>query len=79
MCLGVPGQIESILGEGLERKAYVNFSGVKREVSLAFLPEAQVADYVIVHVGVAIARLDEEAAAKTLSAYLDWEKVGQKK
>ncbi len=67
MCLGVPGKIIKIAGEeGLFRTGKVDFGGVSREVSLAFLPEARVDDYVIVHVGIAISRLDEEEAQRTL-------------
>lgn len=64
MCLGVPGLIEEITGEGLFRSSRVSFSGVSRQVSLAFLPEAQVGDHVIVHVGVAISILQPERASQ---------------
>ncbi len=73
MCLGVPGQIEKIEGEGLIAKGSVSFSGVKREVALAYVPEAQVGDYVIVHVGVAISVLNEKEAARVLAAYKELE------
>lgn len=67
MCLGIPGQIESISGaEPLARTGRVSFGGILKEVSLAFVPEAQVGDYVIVHVGFAISRLDEEEAGRIL-------------
>ncbi len=65
MCLAVPGRLTDIWGEGLERTGRADFGGVVREVNLAFVPDAVVYDYVIVHVGVAIARLDEAAAART--------------
>jgi hydrogenase expression/formation protein HypC len=64
MCLAVPGKIECITGEDLARMARVNFSGVVREISLAYVPEAQIGDYVLVHVGFAISRIDEEEAKK---------------
>ena len=68
MCLAVPGRIEEITNsEGLTRSGRVRFGGVVREVNLAFVPEARVGDYVIVHVGFAISRLDEKAALATLS------------
>jgi hydrogenase expression/formation protein HypC len=51
------------------RTAIVSFAGVTKSVSLAMVPEAQVGDYVIVHVGFAISRLDEEAARRTLENY----------
>lgn len=67
MCLAVPGRIEEITNdEGLARCGRVRFGGVVREVNLAFVPEAMPGDYVIVHVGFAISRLDEQAALLTL-------------
>lgn len=68
MCLAVPGKLIAAEGSGLERTGRADFGGVLREVSLAFVPEAVLGDYVIVHAGVAIARLDEAAAARTLEA-----------
>jgi len=62
MCLAVPGLIESVTGDDLERTGKVNFSGVVRDVNLACVPEAGVGDYVIVHVGVAISKVDKEEA-----------------
>jgi hydrogenase expression/formation protein HypC len=65
MCLAVPGKIESISGDDpVVRMAKVSFSGVVKDVSLAYVPEAQVGDYVIVHVGFALNRLDEDEAMK---------------
>ena len=68
MCLAIPGKIEEITGQldKTFRLARVDFGGIKKEVNLAMLPEAQVGDYVMVHVGVAISIVDEEEAAKTL-------------
>jgi hydrogenase expression/formation protein HypC len=63
MCLAVPGKILSMSGnEPLERMGRVSFGGIVKEVSLAYTPEANVGDYVIVHVGFAISRLDEAEA-----------------
>lgn len=63
MCLGVPGQIVAIQGEDdLLRSGKIDFGGVTRDVNLAYVPEAVVGDYVIVHVGFAISRIDEEEA-----------------
>ena len=63
MCLAVPGKILSLSGnEPLERMGRVSFGGIVKEVSLAYTPEANVGDYVIVHVGFAISRLDEAEA-----------------
>ena len=67
MCLAVPGQIVSIAGDDpVVRFGRVSFGGVVREVSLAYVPEAVVGDYVIVHAGFALNRIDEEEAQKTL-------------
>jgi hydrogenase expression/formation protein HypC len=63
MCLAVPGKILSVSGnEPLERMGRVSFGGIVKEVSLAYTPEANAGDYVIVHVGFAISRLDETEA-----------------
>jgi hydrogenase expression/formation protein HypC len=74
MCLGVPGKILEILSvsteEGGLRTGRVSFGGVMREVCLEYVPEANVDDWVIVHVGFAISRLDEAEASRTL-AYLE--------
>ncbi len=65
MCLGVPGTILTIRGEDpLSRRGRVQFGGITKEVNLAYLPAAQVGDYVIVHVGFAISRVDEKEAAQ---------------
>ncbi len=65
MCLAVPGQVVTILDDPL-RTATVSFGGIAKEVSLALVPEATVGDYVIVHVGFAISRLNEQAAWESL-------------
>jgi hydrogenase expression/formation protein HypC len=63
MCLAIPGKIMSISGdEPLTRTGRVSFGGIIKEVNLAYVPEAQVDDYVIVHVGFAISTLDEAEA-----------------
>ena len=65
MCLAIPGKVMEISGEEpLLRAGKVNFGGVIKEVNLAYVPEARVGDYVIVHVGFAISRLDEMEAKK---------------
>jgi hydrogenase expression/formation protein HypC len=68
MCLAVPGKIVSTSGgdDPLTRMAKVSFAGIVKDVSLAYVPEAQVGDYVIVHVGFALNRLDEEEALRVL-------------
>lgn len=65
MCLAVPGKIISISGdEPLTRTGRVNFGGIVKEASLAYVPEANVGNYVIVHVGFAISMVDEQEAQR---------------
>ena len=66
MCLAVPGRVESIRDDRGVRMGRVNFGGVVKDVCLACVPDAVVGDYAIVHVGFAIARIDEAAARDTL-------------
>jgi hydrogenase expression/formation protein HypC len=68
MCLAIPGRILSIQGDGDLRIGEVDFGGVSRAANLAFVPEAVVGDYVLVHVGFAIACIDEAVAKETLEA-----------
>jgi hydrogenase expression/formation protein HypC len=71
MCLAIPGKILTITGDApLERMGRVNFSGIVKEVSLAYVPSAQVGEYVIVHVGFAINTLDESEAQRVFE-YLE--------
>jgi hydrogenase expression/formation protein HypC len=67
MCLGIPGKITVISEEESIRMGKVDFGGVRRTVCLVYLPEVQEGDYVIVHAGFAISRLDEEEAQRTLT------------
>ncbi len=67
MCLAVPGKVVEIEGEGELRMGKVDFSGVKRQACLAYVPEVRLGDYVLVHVGFAISRIDEEQALETLA------------
>ncbi|KKI98995.1 HypC/HybG/HupF family hydrogenase formation chaperone [Prochlorothrix hollandica] len=68
MCLAIPGQLMSIAthDDPLNSTGKVSFGGVLREVSLAYVPEATVGDYVIVHVGFALTMLSQEEALATL-------------
>lgn len=67
MCLGIPGKVVKITGEDFVRTGKVDFDGIIKEVSLAYVPEVDVGDYVIVHVGFAITQLDEASAQETLA------------
>lgn len=71
MCLAVPGKIIEIEG----KTAIVDFGGVKREVRLDLLPDVAVGDYVIVHTGFAIERLDEKRALEILEAWAEVERA----
>ena len=68
MCLAVPGRVIAIDGAGEFSTARVDFGGVTRTASLVFIPETTVGDYVLVHVGFAISRIDETAAQEALQA-----------
>lgn len=71
MCLAVPGKLISTSGEdALSRTGRVSFGGVIKEVNLAYVPEAQPGDYVIVHVGFALSTVDETEAARVFE-YLE--------
>ena len=68
MCLAVPGKVLEVIGDDpATRKARVSFGGAAREVSLAYLSDIKPGDYVIVHVGFALSKVDAEEAAKTLA------------
>ncbi len=73
MCLAIPAKIISITEnkDNLQRMARVDFSGVIKDISLAYLPEAKVNDYVIVHAGLALSILDEDEARITLAAFAE--------
>ncbi|MGB7767394.1 MAG: HypC/HybG/HupF family hydrogenase formation chaperone [Verrucomicrobiia bacterium] len=78
MCLAIPGKIESISGDDpLTRMGKINFGGILKEASLAYVPEARVGDYVIVHVGFALSRLDEDEAQKVFEYLKQMEELGE--
>lgn len=66
MCLAIPGRVLEIDREGTPVMGKVSFSGVQKQVCLEWLPEVQVGDFVIVHVGFAISMVDEKEALETL-------------
>jgi hydrogenase expression/formation protein HypC len=66
MCLGVPGKIVEINEKNGLQMARVDFGGIFREACLEYVPEAQVGDYCIIHVGFAISLLSESEAMETL-------------
>jgi hydrogenase expression/formation protein HypC len=67
MCLGIPGRVTGVSTTGGLRMASVDFGGVRREVCLEYTPEAAVGDYVVVHVGFAISRVNAAEAERTLA------------
>ncbi len=70
MCLAVPGKILSTSGdEPTTRTGVVSFGGANKEASLAFVPEAKIGDYVLVHAGFAISIVDADEAAQTLEYF----------
>jgi len=78
MCLAIPGKIESISGdEPMMRVGRINFGGVFKEASLAYVPEAKVGDYVIVHVGFALSRVDEDEAQKVFEYLKQMDELGE--
>ncbi|MGA7122186.1 MAG: HypC/HybG/HupF family hydrogenase formation chaperone [Polyangiaceae bacterium] len=76
MCLGVPGRVLGVT-DGDLRMASVEFGGIVKQVSLAYVPEAHAGDYVIVHVGFAISRLDEAEAARVFSYLREMEALAE--
>ena len=69
MCLAIPGKVEEILTEGDVRVGRVNFGGVIKRVCLDYVPEVEVGDYTIVHVGFALSKIDEKTAEETLAEF----------
>lgn len=69
MCLAVPGRVVSVTDKDGTTMAEVDFGGVRKEVCLAYIPDVRVDEYVIVHVGFAIQRLDEKSAQDTLANF----------
>ncbi len=69
MCLGVPGKVIEIYEANGTRMGKVDFGGVRKEVCLAYVPEVEVGDYTIIHVGFAITRLDEQSAQESLALF----------
>jgi hydrogenase expression/formation protein HypC len=69
MCLGIPGKVLEISEETGIRMGKFDFGGLIKEVCLAYLPELEVGDYAIVHVGFAISQLDEASAQESLRLF----------
>jgi hydrogenase expression/formation protein HypC len=74
MCLAIPGKITELHDNCGVRMSRVDFGGITREACLEYIPDAKIGDYVLVHVGFAISKVDEEEAART---YKYLEEMGQ--
>lgn len=72
MCLAVPARIEQLIGEN---QAIVNLGGIRKEVSLVLIENAVLGDYVIVHVGFALQKLDQQEAELTLAMFAEISKL----
>lgn len=77
MCLAVPGKIVELHQNHGVRMCKVDFGGVSREACIEYLPEVQPGDYVLVHVGFAISKLDEEEAARTYQYLLEMDQLAE--
>jgi hydrogenase expression/formation protein HypC len=78
MCLAVPGRLVSIEGsDPTFRTGRVNFGGIVKDVNLAYVPEAVVGDYVLVHVGFALTIVDEEEATKVFTYLKEMDELAE--
>jgi hydrogenase expression/formation protein HypC len=78
MCLAIPGKITSILGDDpLTRTGKVDFAGILKEVNLAYVPDVKIGDYVIVHVGFALSRVDEAEAHKVFEYLREMDELSE--
>jgi len=77
MCLAIPGKVVSTYEQGGMRMAKVQFGGIVREACLEYVPETQAGEYVLVHVGFAISRVDEEEAHRTYEALKQLDQLGE--
>jgi len=77
MCLGIPGKVLEIREQDALPMGKVEFGGIVKEVCLAYVPETQVGDYVLVHVGFAISKIDEEEAREIFSYIEQIDQLGE--
>ena len=76
MCLALPGELLEITADAFcQRSGLVAFGNITREVNLAFLPDAKKGDYVLVHVGFAISKIDAAAATRTLELFAELDEM----
>jgi hydrogenase expression/formation protein HypC len=77
MCLAIPGKVVETFDRGGMQMARVQFGGVTREACLEYVPDTQVGEYVLVHVGFALSRVDEEEARRTYQALMELDQLGE--
>ncbi len=75
MCLAIPGKLLEIEKDSSPRMGMVSFGGIQKRVCLEWLPEAAPGDYVIVHVGFAISKVDEQEALETLKMFRELDEL----
>jgi len=66
MCLGIPAEVLNVFSEGDVRWGNVSFSGLRKNIDLSFVPDVQIGDFVLCHVGIAISVIDQAEAHRTL-------------
>jgi hydrogenase expression/formation protein HypC len=76
MCLGIPGKLIEIYQANGLTMGKIDFGGVVKEACLAYVPEIEIGDYAIIHVGFAISRIDPEEAGKTLALLAEMDMLG---
>jgi hydrogenase expression/formation protein HypC len=77
MCLAIPGKVVETYEQNGLRMAKVQFGGITREACLEYVPETQTGEYVLVHVGFAISRVDEAEAERTYQALRDLDQLSE--
>lgn len=77
MCLAIPGKLIEITSDHGLRTGRVNFGGIVKQVCLEYTPEVEPGDYVLVHVGFALSKVDEQEAAKTYKALEELKQLGE--
>ena len=77
MCLAIPGKVVNTYEQNGLRMAKVQFGGITREACLEYVPETQTGEYVLVHVGFAISRVDEAEAERTYQALKELDQLGE--
>jgi hydrogenase expression/formation protein HypC len=77
MCLAIPGRVVEVFSQDSVRMARVQFGGITREACLEYVPETQVGEYVLVHVGFAISQIDEAEAERTYRALAELDQLSE--